>query len=221
MKTNWPLFLLGVALAFPAAAQPHGPSANETAVNGIHAANAPLTSAERQYAVDLLQKTKADLLQSVAGLSAAQLSYKADSTRWSVAQCVEHITLAEIGIFQIEQGAMQVPANLAKRSEITVTDTQIFSILTNRKGKVQSPEQIKPTGRFPSTETALQTFGQQRDKTIAYVQTTPDDLRTHYWKHPATGTVDAYQTILLLAAHGERHRLQIEEVKAGPGFPTR
>lgn len=179
-----------------------------------------ITEAERQYAVTLLQQTKADLLATVAGLSPAQLAYKSDSTRWSISQCVEHITLAEIGIFQLQQGAMKAPADPAKRAEITVTDQQVVQILTNRRGKAQAPDIIRPTGRFPTLDAALQTYSQQRDKAITYLKTTTDDLRTHYWNHPATGTIDAYQTLLLMAAHNERHRLQIQEVKDAPGFPA-
>lgn len=178
-----------------------------------------LTEAERNYAVDYLEKTKTDLLKTMQGLTAAQLTYKPDSARWSVTQCLEHIALAEGLIFQVEQGAMKVPAEPAKRSEIKVTDGQVITILTNRTGKLPAPEVIRPTGRFPDAQASLQAFTEQRDKTIQYIRTVQDDLRTHYWKHPATGTVDAYQVILLLAAHGERHRLQIEELKASPGFP--
>lgn len=181
-------------------------------------AQSSLTEGERTAAISLLQRTRADLLTSVAGLTPAQLTWKADSSRWSIAQCVEHITLAEIGIFMQQQGAMQAPADPARRAEVKLTDEQVVQYLTNRKGKAEAPAIIRPTGRFPTVEAALQAFGQQRDKTIAYVQTTPDDLRTHYWKH-FIGLVDAYQTILLLAAHSERHRLQIEEVKATLAFP--
>jgi uncharacterized damage-inducible protein DinB len=185
---------------------------------GATQAQQALSEAERTAAVDLLQRTKADLLASVKGLSASQLAWKTDSTRWSIAQCIEHITLAEIGIFQLQQGAMKAPADPARRAEVKLTDQQVVQFLTNRSRKAEAPAVIRPTGRFPSPDAALQAFGQQRNKTIAYVQTTPDDLRTHYWQH-FIGLVDAYQTILLLAAHGERHRLQIEEVKASAGFP--
>lgn len=178
-----------------------------------------LTDAERKHALDLLQKTREDLIESVKGLSNEQLTYKPGPSRWSIAECLEHIALAETGIFQMEQGAMKAPADPAKRSEITVTDEQVVQILTNRSGKMQSPDIIKPTGRFPSAQASLQAFSQQREKVMDYIKTTPDDLRTHYWKHPATGTIDAYQTLLLIAAHMERHRLQIEEVKASAGFP--
>jgi hypothetical protein len=33
--------------------------------------------------------------------------------------------------------------------------------------------------------------------------------------------MDAYQWLLLLAAHTERHTAQIEEIKADPKFPPR
>ena len=52
-----------------------------------------------------------------------------------------------------------------------------------------------------------------------YVHTTNDDLRDHFGPHPMLGTLDAYQWILLISAHSERHTKQIEEVKADPNFP--
>lgn len=183
---------------------------------GLVAQPTTITDAERQYAVGLLEQPNADLLKTVAGLPPTQLAYKTDSTRWAITQCIEPITLAEMGIFPLQQGAVKAPANPAKRAEIRVTDQQVVKILTNRSGKAQSPAIIRPTGRFPAVEAALQTHGQPRERAIAYLQTTTDDLRTHFWQHPATGTIDAYQT-LLLASHHERHRLQ--EVKDANGFP--
>lgn len=209
MKKNWLLMTLYLFTTSLVLAQQLASTATKSS----------LTDAERRYAIDLFQKTKTDLLQTVSGLSAAQLTYKPASDRWSIADCLEHIAVAEIGIFQVEQGAMQAPSDATRRAEIKVTDQQVVSRLTNRGGKVQSPEILKPTGRFPTAAAALQVFSQQRDKIIDYLKTTPDDLRTHYWQHPATGVIDAYQTLLLLAAHTERHRMQIDEVKAGQGFP--
>ena len=37
--------------------------------------------------------------------------------------------------------------------------------------------------------------------------------------HPVLKTIDAYQMMLLLSAHCERHTLQIKEVKADPNYP--
>ena len=62
-------------------------------------------------------------------------------------------------------------------------------------------------------------FKESRDKTIAYVDHTQDALRDHFFDHPAFGTMDGYQWILLISGHSNRHVLQINEVKADPNFP--
>ena len=38
--------------------------------------------------------------------------------------------------------------------------------------------------------------------------------------HPAFGNLDAIGRVCFLSGHAERHTLQIEEVKAAPGFPA-
>jgi hypothetical protein len=38
--------------------------------------------------------------------------------------------------------------------------------------------------------------------------------------HPAMKELDAYQWILFLAAHSERHLKQLQEVKESPGYPA-
>ena len=48
---------------------------------------------------------------------------------------------------------------------------------------------------------------------------TQDDLKDHFFVHPAFGTMDMYQALLFLAAHSARHTAQLEEVMNTPGFP--
>ena len=62
-------------------------------------------------------------------------------------------------------------------------------------------------------------FQQRRDRMVAFVESTQEDLRAHSTPHPLLKTMDAYQWILLISAHSERHTAQIEEVKAQPGYP--
>lgn len=179
-----------------------------------------ITQEQRAYAVAELQRTKDLLEKELKGLTAEQLSFKPAPDKWSISEVTEHIALAEIGIFQITQGTLQAPADLSKRKEITVTEKDIKQRLTNRTTKVQSPEVIKPVGKFPTAAQAFQAFVTRRDGTIKYIRTTNDDLLNHFWKHPATGTIDLYQTILLIAAHSERHILQIIEIKQNIKFPA-
>ena len=180
----------------------------------------PVTEQERTYAIDSLTGTKAALHQSLAGLSDAQLTYKPSADRWSISECVEHIILVEKGIFGAIQKGMAYPANPEKRAEIKYSDVDVIKAVRSRAVTLPSPTPFLPTGHFESTHTALEAFDQQREAVITYVQTVTDDLRTHYFKHIALGWLDVYQALLLLAAHGERHRKQIEEVKNTPGFPS-
>lgn len=189
------------------------PMAFDNPVSGI-------TQEQRVYAVSELQRTRDLLEKELKGLTNEQVIFKAAPDQWSIAEVTEHIALAETGIFQITQGSLKAPADSSKRKEITVTEADIKKRLTNRTTKVQSPEVIKPTGKFPSTEQAFQAFVARRNATIDYIDKTDDDLLNHFWKHPATGTIDLYQTILLIAAHSERHILQIIEVKKSERFPA-
>lgn len=179
----------------------------------------PVTNQERVYAIDVLQSTQVALHQAVDGLSHAQLTYKSGLDRWSIAEIVEHIVLVETGIFGAIQKGMSYPANPDKRAEIKFSDVDVIKAVRSRAVTLPAPDPFVPTGRFDSISAALEAFDLQRAAAIGFTHNVADDLRTHYFRHIALGWLDCYQAILLLASHGERHRKQIEEVKADPGFP--
>lgn len=178
-----------------------------------------ITKKERKETVNYLKQTKKDLLKAVKGLSEAQLNFKASPERWSIAECLEHITLAEMGLWQMYQGGMQQAADSTKRADIKVTSEQIITGLTDRSKKATAPEVAVPKGTFKSYEATFAAFNKSRDSMIDYLKMTSDDLKNHTLQHPAFGTIDARQFMLSMAAHGKRHTLQIEEVKASPNFP--
>lgn len=181
---------------------------------------ATLTEAERKYALDLLQSTKEDLLKKVKGLTAEQLNFKADATSWSIAECVEHITLAESQLFEFAQSGLKEPADPSKRSEVKTKDEELVQMVADRSQKRQAQETMKPSGKFGSFEATLAEFKTQRDNHIKYIKTTSDDLRNHYNDFPF-GKLDTYQTILLMAAHSRRHTAQVQEVLNNPTFPKK
>jgi hypothetical protein len=179
-----------------------------------------LTESERKYALELLQSTKDDLLKKVKGLTAEQLSFNADATHWSIAECVEHITLAETQLFEYAQAGLKEPADPSKRSEVKTKDDELVKMVADRSQKREAQETLKPTGKFGSFESTLADFKAQRDKHILYIKKTPDDLRNHYNDFPF-GKLDTYQTILLMAAHSRRHTAQIQEILDNPNFPKK
>lgn len=181
---------------------------------------APITDAERQYAVDALKAAQDNLHQALHGLSVGQVQHKPAPDRWSVDECLEHIILVEKGIFRSVQSVMKTPSDPARRAEIRISDVDVIRFVRSRTTGIASPEPFVPTGRFGDTTASLLAFDQQHGAVIDYAQTTADDLRTHYFQHLVFGTLDTYQALLLIASHTERHRKQIDEVKASPGFPA-
>jgi len=180
----------------------------------------PLTPEEREVALKSLQATRDVFLKSIAGLSEKQWKFKPAPDRWSVAEVSEHIAVSESTIFGlVETKFMTSPATPEKRTEVTGKDEIVLTKVPDRSRKAQAPEFLKPTNRWATREELTKAFEDSRQATIDYVRTTNDDLRDHFGPHPLLGTLDAYQWILLISAHSERHTKQIEEVKADPNFP--
>ena len=183
-------------------------------------APATLSPEDREAALKSLQSTHDAFLQSIAGLSEKQWRFKPAPDRWSVAEVSEHIAVSESMIFgMVQSKVMTSPATPEKRAEVAGKDETILKMVPDRSHKVQAPEFLKPANRWATQAELTKAFEDSRKATMDYVRTTNDDLRDHFGPHPVLGPLDAYQWILLISAHSERHTKQIEEVKADPNFP--
>ena len=179
----------------------------------------PISEQERKNAIDLLQKTEQGVIDAVAGLSEAQLNFKAAPDRWSVLECVKHIAITEKDLWHLADSTIQASANPEKRSAIKATDEQLVQMVESREKKVKTFPPFEPQNTpYKSLDEALTSFKTDREKLIEYVKSTNDDLRNHVVTL-APGSFDSYQMILFIAAHSNRHTQQMEEVKADPNFP--
>jgi hypothetical protein len=97
-------------------------------------------------------------------------------------------------------------------------DDAVVAMIPDRSHKAQAPEGLKPTNRYASPEGAVKHFLESRAETEEFLNKTPD-LRQHVSDSPLGMKLDAYEWVLFLTAHSERHLKQILEVKADPNFP--
>lgn len=188
------------------------------AVAPIFAAEGTMNQAERAYLLEQLESSKKEMLASIHGVSAAQWTFKPGPAVWSVQECAEHIILAEEFIFGGSQKLLKTPAVDRPARSNEEVDHKLVAGVQDRSHKATAPEAIVPSGKFATPEDAAREFTARRDKTIAYVTSTNDDLRVHVGPGPA-GPMDAYQVLLLLAAHSARHTAQIREVQSNPNYP--
>lgn len=177
-----------------------------------------LTKEEREKAVFELTKSQEHMLQTLNGLSEEQLNFKSNPESWSIAECVEHLAISENAFDQMLKGSLQATADLTRRAEVKMSDDELLAMISSRNNKVKTSEPFEPSGKFGTYEETLNAFKTKRAEHIAYMETTEDDLRNHYGQLPF-GTIDAYQIMLFMSGHTERHVKQMEEVKADKNFP--
>jgi hypothetical protein len=182
---------------------------------------AGLPDAERRVLTDHLAKSSQEFLKAVEGLSPEQWNFKAGPDRWSIAQCAEHIALAEDFIRgMIESKVLTAEPTPDKIAERKPLDDKVLKMITDRSVKAQAPEPVQPASKFGSPQATVEHFIQSR-ATTAKLAASRDDLRERAAAHPVFKELDAYQWLLFLSGHTQRHTAQILEVKASPGYPKK
>jgi hypothetical protein len=177
-----------------------------------------LSKEEIKRATDHLKKTSAAFIASTKGLSDAQLNFKAGPTRWSVAECAEHIAAAEDFLMgMVQDKVMKAPAR-TEPVNLKELDDLVVKAIADRTKKATAPEPLMPTKRYGTVGGTVAHFKESRAKTIKFVTETKD-LRGHAADSPLGKKLDAYEYVLFISAHTERHTKQIEEVKADANFP--
>lgn len=176
------------------------------------------STTEREKLVQELERTRAKFLKSVQGLSEAQWSFKAAPERWSIAECAEHIAASEPFFRAAIAKSMEAPASEEMLKQGVRKDEMVAKFIVDRSKKFKAPEPLVPSNRFESPAAAVESFKKERAETIRLAGGDAD-LRSYASQHPGFGPLDAYGWVLFLSGHSERHTLQIDEVKADPGFP--
>jgi hypothetical protein len=175
----------------------------------------PMSRIDRERLVAHLEMTGSWLPDEVASLSKAQLHYRPAPEKWTVAEVVQHLVIAEPGYWKLLQDGLQRPPD---KSQQKATDADVLWYGIDRTRHEKTPARQDPKGQDVQISDALGAYGQMHAKMLEYARTTQDDLRGHTvpeWR------VDAYQCLLEISTHEQRHILQIREIKASPGFPKK
>ena len=179
---------------------------------------APSRAEIERLTTDLKQSLQT-LEKEIKGLTEAQWSFKPAANRWSVADCVEHLALAEAAIQENVQSSLraELPAGV-EVAALRPKDEVIRRLATDRTSqKFQAPEVIRPTGK--SSQESLEMLRGMRQANLSAAHSNAAKLHSHVAEHPLLKTLDTYQWLLLAASHMQRHTQQVLEVKADAKFP--
>ena len=185
-----------------------------------HAADPALSAEERTKLLNLLNESRDQLYKSIEGLSPAQWTFQSSPDRWSVGLTVEHIMRSEVLLFQKAEEALNNPPNSDWEKKTAGKTEFLEKMMPTRQGKAVSPLESRPEGKM-SREEILAQFKALRAKSIAFAMQVDKPLKAYTSEHPfpVFNTLNAYQWLLYIPWHNQRHIKQIEEVKAQPGFP--
>jgi uncharacterized damage-inducible protein DinB len=183
---------------------------------GISLLAAPISKQDRDSLIADLERSRRAFLDAIADVQTeAQWNYKPAPDRWSVAECAAHIVAAEEYFRKNVAATLKTPP-LPAQQQSSAGDAAISKMVRDRSAKFQAPAELEPAGKVQPKPQTIRDFEATRAKTLEYVRTTQDPLREH-----GTRTMSAYQGLLMLSGHTERHTAQLLEIKASAAYPKK
>ncbi len=130
-------------------------------------------------------------------------------------EVMDHLVVAEPIYWQDLQKAMKAPP-ASRRPSATDESVLWYGIDRTQRQKAIAAEE--PSGRLRDVGAGLEALHRLHAEMVRYAKDTNDDLRGHVVEREGC---DAYQWLLLISTHEQRHVLQIREIKADEKFPKR
>jgi uncharacterized damage-inducible protein DinB len=109
---------------------------------------AGLTSEERSAAVAELEASRRRLLDALEDLTEDEWRRRPSPEGWSIAECAEHITAAELPFAKFAAVSLTAEPSADERREIRGKDEYVRRFLRDRSQRGEAPERIRPKGRF-------------------------------------------------------------------------
>ena len=163
--------------------------------------------------VEILEKSRQEFLEAAHGVSEAQAKINPEPGRWSVLDCVEHVTLVEQRFLGRLEAASPVDAPDASAEK----EAALTAAVPDRSRRAEAPEFVRPAGRFATLAEALEHFNAARAQTIRFAQERANDLYSLATEHARFGPLNGKEQLLISAGHVRRHAAQIREVRAAIG----
>jgi hypothetical protein len=163
-----------------------------------------------------LDATRARLTSSVEGLGEGQEHFRPAPERWSIADIMEHLALAESSSVKLFDRLLQkAEAEGCARAEgdpfAPVSLVEQYAPF--RGQKFESPNRIRPTGQAPLSDSLTSLHDSLERIRALRPRLERADCAEQRFPHPVFGPLNLYQWLLFTAAHEERHLTQINALK--------
>ena len=177
-----------------------------------------------QEIVDQISDNRETMLQSISGLSDAQLNYKPEGDPWSICDIVHHLALTDEANAKLMSNLLKrardenVPPDPSPDSSELHSADDVFARVA--EAKFQAPPFVAPQSHLP-VEDSLARLKASRERVLEAIdQLASFDLSQLTHPHPFAGDLNGHQWMLLAGGHEQRHTAQIKRMKLRPDFPN-
>ena len=163
--------------------------------------------------VELLQSSRARLLDGVSSLSQAELDFTQSPDRWSIGEIPHHLQLIELSVARLIGRLLEHAARDGlgpdPRTESVLGSLDQFAVESAGQ-KFVTPAASAPQ-KGCAKQVLLEGLAGSRAALLAVVEKAGAfDLSQLSFPHPALGRLDGYQWLLFVGQHELRHLHQIE-----------
>ncbi|HEY1240276.1 MAG TPA: DinB family protein [Bryobacteraceae bacterium] len=164
----------------------------------------------RTEIVQTLEDGRQQFVETVRDLTEAEAQAHPQEGRWSVLECVEHVTTVEerfLGRIEKAQREGAPPVNREHEAELAAR-------VKDRTMRAQAPDFVRPTGRFQTLAEAVDAFHAVRGRTIGFAEQNAGELYSLAEAHPRFGPLNGMEFLIMMNSHVLRHAAQVSELRA-------
>ncbi len=181
------------------------------------------SDSDKKLLIEGLKSSKLDLMKELDSVNEVQFTFKADSSKWSIKEVLEHLAVYDEYLNWDLVYAVYSPARPDLIKKVSGKDEVMVAYETD-PNKGHAPWLAHPLGRFERKVDLINYHNKFRDSIINFLQTTKEDLRLHFiYRAPESGSwsvKDLHQQTLLFIAHTRRHTDQIRRIKQEKNYPA-
>jgi uncharacterized damage-inducible protein DinB len=158
-----------------------------------------------------MAKAQRRFLSAADAVPAEEWKTRPSEGRWSAAELVAHLMMVERAVIgKADRVAQKPPKRVSLLMRIHIPMKLVESRWIRRK----SPVPVEPE-MLSGKEEMLAELRTVRERSLAFLDETKGrNLGEYCWKHPALGTLNAYEWMQFIASHELRHTKQMKEIAA-------
>jgi uncharacterized damage-inducible protein DinB len=193
---------------------------------GAEVPSPALSAKEFADLVAVLENAQDGVMARISGLTDEQWSFKQNPDRWSIGECVEHITRSEKAMLEKIRGLLATapdPQWFEKTDgKLAILQRYVPDRRPQGQGGVRAPEELEPTETW-SRRHGIEQFYATQGEVRSFIETMDRHIkdRTMESTVPIFGWLNGNDWLHSLTLHMVRHTGQIAEVQADPRYPAK